>query len=38
MADAGGVTSIGSPGDGAEVRRVGVWRIGTVRAVVWLGS
>ena len=38
MADAGGVTSIGSPGDGAEVCRTGGWRMGTVRAVVWPGS
>lgn len=38
MADDGGVTSIGSPGEGAEVCRTGGWRMGTVRAVVWPGS
>lgn len=39
MTDVGGVTSIGSPGDGAEVCRVGVRMIGTVRdEAVWAGS
>ena len=37
MAVAGGVTSIGSVGDGAEVCTIGGWRIGTVLAV-WPGS
>ena len=38
MADAGGVMSIGSPGEGADVWRIGGWSIGTVRAVVWPNS
>jgi hypothetical protein len=38
MAVAGGVMSIGSPGDGADVCRIGGWSIGTVRAIVWPNS
>lgn len=38
VAVAGGVISIGSPGDGSEVWALGALRMGTVRAGVWLGS